>query len=110
MGKRDFFIVAVIFFLIGFNLSLLAFKIEVVRPELPRDNKSTNFEDYTNQEVRDGINFARYYLNNPEKLLRDNTTIYNQWLDYKSRVCNNFPEHIVMEYFNYWIMCYPFGI
>ena len=78
--------------------------------KLPRDNKETNYEDYTNDEVRIALSWSKKYFNKPNRLRVKHPYIYHQWLDYKSRVCNNFPEHIVMEYYNYWIMCYPFGI
>ncbi len=77
---------------------------------LPRDNKSTPFENYTNAEVRAAINFSKTYINKPEALLEDHPKFYEAWWDYRLRVCHNETINKIMEYYNYWIISFPFGI
>lgn len=74
--------------------------------KLPRDNKKTNFEDYTNDEVRVAIKWSISYLNRPDILRIKHIMIYRQWKQYEKKLkgLNEEPNY------NHWIICYPFGI
>lgn len=83
---------------------------ELTNTGLPRDDKATPYENYTNAEVRTAINFTRHYLNEPELLNEDYPKIYALWWDYRLRVCNDATVNDLMQYYNYWITSYPYGI
>ena len=129
MKKEYIIIIAILSLLIGFAIGNITNDAEVITIEkeepitqetkptseltntgLPRDNKSTPFENYTNAEVRTAIDFARTYLNNPEALEDDHPKYYKAWWDYRKRVCHNETINNLMWYYNYWIMSFPYGI
>ncbi len=70
--------------------------------KLPRENKSDNFQDYTNAEVRTVLTWGKRYFNHAGLLCLFHPMVYFRWLDYKGRVRN--------ANYNYWIVCYVFGI
>ena len=70
--------------------------------KLPRNNKEDNFQDYTNNEVRIATTWSKRYFNHSVLLCFFHPYVYYQWLDYKGRVRN--------ANYNYWIICYAFGI
>lgn len=78
--------------------------------KLPRYNKDTPFENYTLVEVESAMSFFHPYLNNPGLLKKNSLAVYPLWFDYRKRVCNNETINNMMEYYNYWIISYSFGI
>lgn len=105
-------LIAIIFLLIGFNLGRILDlnTTEVSKPVLPNCSKIKPFENYSNKDVRDAIFFSREYINNPESLKEDYSSVYNYWFDYRLDVCNDYTFEKRMKYYNHWIMCYAFGL
>jgi len=74
--------------------------------KLPRNNKNTVWEDYSNKEVRTSIEWSRKYFNKPEILCVFHPCIFINWLYYKQRLEKSGRE----PNYNYWLICYAFGI
>ena len=94
-------------------ISYAFFNISIVDAEpgvLPRENKETPFENYSYGEVKSAIFYFHPYLNNPDLLKNSNAITYLKWYDYRTRVCQNETINNMMEYYNYWIISYAFGI
>jgi len=86
---------------VGFMIGDRHIRIQYIIKKSP-NNKLTPFENYTNEEVRDGINWSYQYVCNPDKLEQDCPVAFMAWRDYESRVEN--------ANYNYWIISYAFGI
>ena len=63
---------------------------------------SNKGESYSYDEVCNNLYWFRRYIDTPNLLLLFHPLVYFQWLDYRSRVKN--PNY------NYWLVCYAFGI
>ena len=74
--------------------------------KLPRDNKKDMWQDYSNKEVRQVVEWSRKYFNKPCVLCVFHPLVYVQWLDYKFRMKKS-GRH---ANFDYWIVCYALGI
>ena len=77
---------------------------------LPRYDKEDNFQNYTCEEIENGIGLFKPYLNKPELFNTNHRALYNLWYDYRYRVCHSESINTIMERYNYWIMSYPFRI
>lgn len=71
--------------------------------------KKGPYENYTNNEVRNAINYCNRYIENPDLLKNEQPLIYEEWSSYKARVCPDGKRND-MSCYNYWILSFAFCI
>ena len=77
---------------------------------IPRSYKDSNFENYTYDDIKNGVSYFKPYINKPELFEEARRHIYPEWVDYRDRVCPGVSYDTLIKYYNYWIISYAFGI